>query len=76
MKLVILAVGLSQNNPLLIELLTEELAKRVTVWPQRHLQVEAPELGYWAGVLGAAAVAATATVRGCAVQPKNRPGNG
>ena len=59
-QMVILAGGLAQNNPLLVKLLTEELAQRVTVWPQRHLQVEASQLGYWAGVLGAAAVASDA----------------
>jgi glucokinase-like ROK family protein len=61
-QMVILAGGLAQNNPLLVKLLTEELAQRVTVWPQRHLQVRASALGYWAGVLGAAAVAATAPI--------------
>ena len=35
----------------------EELAKRVTVWGQRHVQLCVSALGYYAGVLGAAAVA-------------------
>ncbi len=61
-QMVILAGGLVQNNPLLVKLLTEELAKHVTVWPQRRLQVQASALGYWAGVLGGAAVAAAAPI--------------
>ncbi len=59
-EMLILGGGLAQNNSLLISALTEELAKRVTVWPQRHLRVQASALGYSAGVLGAAAVAAAA----------------
>ena len=59
-EMLILGGGLAQNNPLLISALTEELAKRVTVWPQRHLRVQASALGYSAGVLGAAAVASAA----------------
>jgi glucokinase len=63
-EMLILGGGLAQNNPLLISALREELAKRVTVWPLRHLRVQASPLGYSAGVLGAAAVASTA-VSGC-----------
>jgi glucokinase len=59
-EMLILGGGLAQNNSLLISALTEELAKRVTVWPQRHLRVQASALGYSAGVLGAAAVASAA----------------
>lgn len=58
--MLILAGGLAQHNPLLVSALTKELAKRVTVWPQRKLQVQASALGYSAGVLGAAALAAMA----------------
>jgi len=54
---VILAGGLAQNNPLLIENLEAELSKLVTVWAERRLAVIASDLGYHAGVLGAAAVA-------------------
>jgi N-acetylmannosamine-6-phosphate 2-epimerase/N-acetylmannosamine kinase len=61
-EMLILAGGLAQNNPLLVSALTEELAKRVTVWSQRQLRVEASALGYSAGVLGAAAVASVAVV--------------
>lgn len=56
-EMLILGGGLAQNNPLLLEALREELTKRVIIWPQRKLRVEASQLGYSAGVLGAAAVA-------------------
>jgi glucokinase-like ROK family protein len=59
-EMLILGGGLAQNNRLLLSALTEELSKRVTVWPQRHLRVQASALGYSAGVLGAAAVASAA----------------
>jgi len=60
-ELLILAGGLAQNNPILLSAVTDELAKRVTVWQQRKLRVELSSLGYAAGVLGAAAVALSAT---------------
>jgi predicted NBD/HSP70 family sugar kinase len=53
----ILAGGLVQNNPLLIASLREKLSGLVTVWNQRQLRVIVSDLGYHAGVLGAAAVA-------------------
>jgi glucokinase-like ROK family protein len=53
----IVAGGLAQNNPLLIASLREKLSGLVTVWNQRQLRVMTSELGYHAGVLGAAAVA-------------------
>jgi glucokinase len=56
--LLILAGGLAQNNPLLLSALAENLAQRTTVWQQRKLRIAASSLGYSAGVLGAAAVAA------------------
>jgi glucokinase len=56
-ELLILAGGIAQNNPILLGVVTDELAKRVTVWKQRKLRVEFSSLGYSAGVLGAAAVA-------------------
>ena len=58
-EILILGGGLAQNNTLLISAVTEELARRVIVWPQRRVQVQASALGYSAGVLGAAAVAST-----------------
>jgi N-acetylmannosamine-6-phosphate 2-epimerase/N-acetylmannosamine kinase len=56
--LLILAGGLAQNNPLLLSSLAAHLAQRTTVWQQRKLRIMGSPLGYSAGVLGAAAVAA------------------
>ena len=56
-ELLILAGGLTQNNPLLLSDLTGELSERVTVWRRRNLRVAFSSLGYSAGVLGAVAVA-------------------
>jgi glucokinase-like ROK family protein len=56
-EMVILAGGLAQDNPHLLEALSTELTKRVVLWPQRRLRVQASPLGYAAGVAGAAAVA-------------------
>lgn len=53
----ILAGGLAQNNPQLLAALEERLSALVPVWRERHLQIRVSELGYHAGVLGAAAVA-------------------
>jgi glucokinase len=60
----ILAGGLVQNNPLLLSALSESLAQRTTVWQQRKLRITSSTLGYSAGVLGAAAVAATGLANG------------
>jgi hypothetical protein len=49
--------GLTENNPLLISVLNDELAKLVRPWKNRELRVMASELGYYGGVLGAAALA-------------------
>jgi len=64
-EMLILGGGLAQDNPLLLKALTDELAKRVVMWPQRKLRVQASALGYWAGVLGAAAVASLAAANSC-----------
>jgi glucokinase len=72
-ELLILAGGLAQNNPHLVKTFREELAKRVTVWPERKLRIEASGLGYSAGVLGAAAVAAAAAGEGCSVSDGSSP---
>ncbi|HTS69799.1 MAG TPA: putative N-acetylmannosamine-6-phosphate 2-epimerase [Terriglobia bacterium] len=72
-ELLILGGGLAQNNPLLLSALKEELAKRVTAWPQRRLRVQASALGYEAGVLGAAAVAAQAIATSGAVDRQSIP---
>ena len=62
--LLILAGGLVQNNPLLLSALAENLAQRTTVWKQRKMRITASSLGYSAGVLGAAAVAAAGLANG------------
>jgi len=49
--------GLTENNPLLISVLNDELAKLVRPWENRELRVMASELGYYGGALGAAALA-------------------
>lgn len=54
----ILAGGLAQNNLLLIPTLERELAALVPVWERRHLKILNSSVGYHAGVLGAAALAA------------------
>jgi glucokinase-like ROK family protein len=59
-EMLIVGGGLAQNNPILFEALTREMAKRIAVWPQLRLRVQPSALGYSAGVLGAAAVAAEA----------------
>ena len=53
----ILAGGLTQNNPSLLSFLEGELAQRVNVWSRRKLSIRTSRLGYHAGVLGAAAIA-------------------
>jgi glucokinase len=56
--LIVLAGGLAQNNPLLLSALADHLGPRVTAWRQRDLRIVASPLGYSAGVVGAAALAA------------------
>jgi predicted NBD/HSP70 family sugar kinase len=68
-EMLILAGGLAQDNPLLLQVLTEELETRTTVWRERHLQVVGSCLGYSAGVLGAAAVASSGLTDGCTALP-------
>lgn len=53
----ILSGGLVQNNPVLIDALEAELANTVPAYRQRKLIVRASPLGYYGGVLGAAAIA-------------------
>ncbi len=72
-EMLILAGGLAQDNPLLLKALTEELEKRVTVWPERRLRVEFSRLGYSAGVLGAAAVASLAAAEACVTSVARAP---
>lgn len=49
--------GLVQNNPLVIEALKADLTNRIPAYKQRKLVLRASPLGYYGGVLGAAAVA-------------------
>jgi glucokinase len=57
-SLVILSGGIAQSNPFLVEDLENELERNVTVRSRRKLRVEISTLGYYGGVLGAAAAAA------------------
>ena len=54
---IILSGGLLQNNDILLSALTQELRSRVPAWHERCLKVLASPLGYYGGVLGAAAIA-------------------
>lgn len=55
--LLVFAGGVAQENPLLLEALRDELETRVSVPVLRKLRIAVSELGYYAGVYGAAAVA-------------------
>jgi predicted NBD/HSP70 family sugar kinase len=56
-QLVLISGGLAERNTLLFEHLNRELAGRVIASERRRLQVRRSELGYYSGVLGAAAAA-------------------
>jgi hypothetical protein len=47
----------AQNNPMLLQALGEKLAVIVPAWKERELMIVGSPLGYYGGVLGAAAVA-------------------
>ena len=53
----ILGGGLTENNPILMSVLHEELPKFLRPWENRRLQILPSALGYHGGVLGAAALA-------------------
>ena len=53
----ILGGGLTENNPLLVSVLEEELPKLLHPWEHRRLHLLPSELGYHGGVVGAAALA-------------------
>jgi glucokinase len=55
-ELIVLAGGLVECNPLLVDTFAGEIANLVTVPDQRKLRISTSKLGYHAGVLGAAAV--------------------
>lgn len=56
-SLIVLAGGLVQDNPLLVEGLRVEMAQQTMVWQRRNVRIEVSELGYYGGVYGAAAIA-------------------
>jgi predicted NBD/HSP70 family sugar kinase/putative N-acetylmannosamine-6-phosphate epimerase len=59
----IISGGLAQGNPLLLSALERDLSEMVSVWSQRDLAIIASPLGYYGGVLGAAAVAIEHQIR-------------
>lgn len=56
-EMVIISGGLAQNNPALLTELEQHLAGKTIASQQRRLRIRISELGYYGGVLGAAAVA-------------------
>ena len=56
-SMLVFSGGLTQNNPVLLSDLQEELANQVLILDQRRLKIRFSELGYFGGVIGAAAVA-------------------
>jgi predicted NBD/HSP70 family sugar kinase/putative N-acetylmannosamine-6-phosphate epimerase len=56
-ELIVLAGGLAQSNPLLLEFVKEALETTTTVHKLRQLRVCASEFGSHGGVMGAAAIA-------------------
>lgn len=55
-ELLVLAGGVAQDNPFLLPDLEAELTARITVPAQRRLSLRISQLGYYAGVYGAAAI--------------------
>jgi glucokinase len=53
----ILGGGLTESNTLLFSVLREELPQFLRSWETRRLQILPSELGYYGGVVGAAALA-------------------
>jgi N-acetylmannosamine-6-phosphate 2-epimerase/N-acetylmannosamine kinase len=56
-ELVILAGGIAQNNPMLVSSLIEAVPRRIMASQMRRLKIVRSELGYYAGVFGAGAIA-------------------
>jgi predicted NBD/HSP70 family sugar kinase/putative N-acetylmannosamine-6-phosphate epimerase len=56
-ELIVLSGGLAQKNPLLLQLVGERLQSTDPAWKYRPMRVVASDLGYFGGVLGAAAIA-------------------
>ena len=59
-EIIVVSGGLAQNNPLLLRLVGERLQSTDRAWKHRPMRVVASDLGYFAGVLGAAAIAQSA----------------
>jgi predicted NBD/HSP70 family sugar kinase/putative N-acetylmannosamine-6-phosphate epimerase len=68
-ELIVLSGGLAQGNPLLLRLAEEQLRLTDQSWEHRPCRVVASDLGYFAGVLGAAAIAHAAS-RGLEPRPR------
>jgi predicted NBD/HSP70 family sugar kinase/putative N-acetylmannosamine-6-phosphate epimerase len=56
-EMIVFSGGLAQDNPQLLADLSDELSRHVMAWDLRGLKIEASTLGYYGGVLGAAALA-------------------
>ncbi len=54
---IILSGGLAQNNPHLLRTLQASLSRLIPAWSERNLAIVPSTLGYYGGVMGAAAVA-------------------
>jgi predicted NBD/HSP70 family sugar kinase len=60
-EMLIFSGGLVQKNACLLEDLRELIPAQVVAWDRRRAQVRFSQLGYFGGVLGAAAIAAEST---------------
>lgn len=54
-EMLVFSGGLAQSNPELLKGVAKELSARVLLWPERRLGLHISPLGYYGGVLGAAA---------------------
>ncbi len=62
-ELIVLSGGLARNNPLLLAELESALAGLVPLWHERRISIRGSALGYFGGVIGAAAVALDRSLR-------------
>lgn len=65
-KVIVLAGGLTQKNPILPQLIEARLRSTDRAWKYRATRVVASSLGYFGGVLGAAAAVQTNSNPACA----------
>jgi putative N-acetylmannosamine-6-phosphate epimerase/predicted NBD/HSP70 family sugar kinase len=56
-ELIVLAGGLAQDNPLLLDALEYFMSQMAPLWKERRIALIKSPLGYFGGVLGAAAIA-------------------